>query len=93
MKGVQEKEAIMCGVNKNIRPSRSLSGKPRDARHDPRNGLFYLPLTRMIVYSCFMPVCGIVKTPVRGAVNSSMHCCRGSEAKCNNLKNCPRYRG
>ena len=46
-----------------------------------------------IAYSYFMPVCGIVKTTARGAVDSSMHYCPRAEAEGNSTSCCPRYRG
>ena len=40
-----------------------------------------------------MPVCGIVKTAARGAVDSSVHFCPRLAAEVNSTSSCPQYEG
>ena len=46
-----------------------------------------------VIYSYFMPVCSIVKTITRGAVDGLMHYCTRQDAKCNSASGRPRHLG
>ena len=46
-----------------------------------------------VVYIYLIPVCSIVKTITRGAVDDLMHYCTRPKAKCNSASGRPRYGG
>ena len=56
--------------------------------HKACDNFYCRPREIVHVYSYFMPVCGIVKATVQGAVDSSMHNCPRAEAEGYSTSNC-----